>query len=787
MRSRQYIIIALISLTLIPLELVWTRIFSAEFFYTFAFLILSLAILGLGLGALSLRLVSRLSDARHIGIYLALAGLAAIVGPVLVFKLGLDFSQLFSSWGMRGKLVLTVLLLMSAFFFGGMALALLFRQYHRQMSKLYMADLLGAGAGVVMAILAMNIFGTPKATILIAVPILIASFLACQGRSRAIPAIVALLMLILCPSAEKLLEAKREERAPVIYRHWDAMSKVKVFDYGPSRGINVDNIANSPVLLFDGDWSTTKPGETDWEINVSYLIRQFDSCVFLSLGAGGGSDVLQALAEGATEVHAVEINSHVNYMMTHDDISGYAPPAADSTAQTDSASADAGADKTVEPAAPARIIPVAEFSGHIYRDPRVKVITEDARAYVRRFKSKFDVIYSLSSNTWAALSSGAFALAENYLFTTEAFRDYWESLTPSGFMMMEHQMYTPRLVSEVKNALKESGISDPTSHFAVYDLPKMRRKIILLSKQPLTDDLRYRALGELTPEKFADIHLIYPPANDSVKNSVMVKIIERGWEAMADSAPVNISPVTDDRPFVAQMGLWRNFNTEKMSKVGSIADMYGYPVSKLMMIIILATVVILVLPLNLLPYLKRGEHLGAVPWLFFFCIGVAFMGVEIVLMQKYSLLIGASLYSVATILLTLLVASGVGSRFSGRFDYRVAFACIVGWLLLDAFAFRHLIYAAGNLTLALRMAVTAALVAPLGFFMGMPFPMGTARVGELIDWGFAVNGAASVLGSIVILLIAISLGFTTALLIAAGMYALAFLLMAVRRGWSQAS
>jgi hypothetical protein len=784
MKHREYTIIALISLTLIPLELVWTRIFSAEFFYTFAFLILSLAILGLGLGALSLRLVNRLSDVRFIGIYLALAGFATITGPILVFKLGLDFAQLFSSWAMRGKLVLTVLILMSAFFFGGMALALLFRQYHKQMSKLYMADLLGAGAGVGVAILAMNFFGTPAATFLTALPILAASLIACAGKSRVLPVVILLALFALCPFAGKLLEAERKEQAPVIYKHWDAMSKIKVYDYGQGRGLNIDNVANSPVLGFDGDWGTTKPGETEWGINVSYLIRQFDSCVFLSLGAGGGGDVLQALAEGAKEVHAVEINPYINYMMLHDDTRGYVPPPPNSAASegtNDSvAQNDTGAPVT---SAPSRIVSVAEYSGHIYRDSRVKVVTEDARAYVRRFQKKFDVIYSLSSNTWAALSSGAFALAENYLFTTEAFKDYWQSLTPNGFMMMEHQMYTPRLVSEVVMALSELGVPDPKAHLAVYDLSKMRRRIILMSKQPLTDSLRYHALGDLTPEKFADIHLQYPPANDSVKNSLIVKILDRGWEAMADSAPVNISPVRDDQPFVAQMGLWRNLNGEKMSKIGSIADMYGYPVSKLILLIILATVMILVIPLNLLPYFRQGQHLRAAPWLYFFCIGIAYMGVEIILMQKYSLLIGASLYSVATILLTLLVASGIGSRLSERFDFRVVFTCIVGWLLLDALVFRHLINAAGSLTLPLRMTITTLIVAPLGLFMGMPFPMGTARVGELIDWGFAVNGAASVLGSIIILLIALSCGFTVALIVSAAFYAIAFALMRAASAW----
>ncbi len=784
MQVRNYSVVALISLTLIPLELTWTRIFSAEFFYAFAFLVLSLAILGLGFGALALRLVRRLNNPRLLGLYLALAGLCAIAGPILVFKIGMDFSLVFASWAMRGKLAVTVLLLMSSFFFGGMALAMIFKQNHRQMPRLYMADLLGAGAGVVAAVLAMNWFGTPEATFLIALPILLASLIVSSSWTRLVPIAIGAAVFIVQPKAAGLLELPRQERAPVIYKHWDAMSKLKVYSYGDqARGINIDNVANTPVYFFDGNWDDVKPGETEWGINVSYLIQQFDSCVFLSLGAGGGGDVLQALAEGATEVHAVEINQHINDMMITGDPDGYLPlpPAApDSSVGTDSSTVS---DEVEPDTAAAQIVTMPEFSGNIYADPRVTVATEDARAYVKRFQNKFDVIYSLSSNTWAALSSGAFALAENYLFTTEAFEDYWTALSDSGFMMMEHQMYMPRLVSEVKAALIERGVENPTEHFAVYDLPQMRRNIVLLSKRPLTDSLRYYALGALTPEKFGQIHLLFPPANDSLADNLINRIVVNGWKAEADSAVIDISPVTDDRPFVAQLGLWRNLSSDKLDKVSAYSEFRGFPLSRLIIMIILAVVVVLVIPFNLIPYLKKGEHLKLAPWLYFFCIGVAFMAVETVLIQKYGLLIGPSLYSIVTILLTLLVASGLGSRFAREVGDTTAFVMIVIWLLLDAFVFRHVIYAAGGLSLFPRIAITAALLFPLGFFMGMPFPKGALRVGELIDWGFAVNGAASVLGSILVLLVAFSYGFTVALVLAAATYFAAFLLMRAKRAW----
>ena len=135
------------------------------------------------------------------------------------------------------------------------------------------------------------------------------------------------------------------------------------------------------------------------------------------------------------------------------------------------------------------------------------------------------------------------------------------------------------------------------------------------------------------------------------------------------------------------------------------------------------------------------------------------------------------------VLLVLLLASGVGSRFSGRVDTRTAFLGIIAWLLLDIFVLGYLTGALAFLPIAGRVLVTALLIAPLGFFMGMPFPKATLRVGELVDWGFAVNGAASVLGATLILLVAFTYGFAVALGLGGLLYAAAFGLMEMRRSW----
>ena len=207
-------------------------------------------------------------------------GLMTIVSPILVFQLGLDFTQIFVSGMMVLKLIGAIILLSSAFYFGGISLALLFKTNHKEISSLYMSDLVGAGIGVLISLLLMNWFGTPATTFLSAIPVLIAAILVSNKWVKVLPILLILVLFYPFSQAETLLEAERKERAPVIYKHWDATSKIKIFDYGEQyRGINIDNIANTGVNAFDGNWDIPDSAKFGFNI-VDYLIdkhgREFE-------------------------------------------------------------------------------------------------------------------------------------------------------------------------------------------------------------------------------------------------------------------------------------------------------------------------------------------------------------------------------------------------------------------------------------------------------------------------------------------------------------------------------
>ena len=758
MNRKHTITIALLSFSLLSLELIWTRILAAEFFYTFAFLVLSLAILGLGLGALSLRLFPGLDSMQGMRNSLILGGSMILIGPPLVYRLGMSFSALMGSLAMVGKLILVILILSSSFYFCGIALSILFKRFHSQISEMYMADLIGAGLGVVGAIICMNLFGTPVATFLVSIPIFMASMLFSERLLKLFPGLLILISLGAAYNGAALLKSSKPERFPSIYQHWDAMAQIKMFAYpgDEARGMVIDNAANTPVYGFDGDYALPDSGSEDlWGIPAGDLIRQFDACRFLSLGAGGGADVLQALAEGAVEVHAVEVNPWFNKMLTEGDPDGYL------SAYTDTLTS--------------ALVTLPEFTSHFYQDPRVTVVSEDARAFIRRHNSRFDVIYSLSSNTFAALASGSFALAENYLFTIEAFQDYWTALSDSGYLMMEHQFYMPRLVSEALIALDNLGVVDPKSHIAVYNLPEMHRKVLLMSKKPLDTDFLQIALRDITKENYDKVHLVYP-AVDSLKHNIYQRIVDLGWEEVADSLSIDISPNKDNRPFVAQMGLWKNLSFDGEDRLLPY-EFRGFPLTKIIVVIIILVVLLLIFPLTLIPYLKTGPSLSLNNYAYFAVIGFAYMAVELILMQQFTLLVGPSVYGVAAILMTLLISSGIGSRYSSTFESKIVFVAIISWLFLDIVLFRYIVYLFGDFGQVIRILATVVLVSPLGFFMGMPFPKGVRHVGPLVDWSFAVNGAASVLGSTVTILLVISWGYSIGLGVALLLYGTAGLLI----------
>jgi spermidine synthase len=735
MSSPGRLAIGLMAAMLVALEIVWTRIFSAEFFYSFAFLTVSMALLGLGLGALLLRLWPAATQPRTLAVVALLASASAALAPLVVLRLDIDFTALWDTWHNLPLLLVGVLALSLPFLAGGGFIAAILKTNRGDISGIYMADLVGAALGGLTAVWLMNSFGVPAAAVLCCT----LGALAGWRGSRLQRGGTLLLLLGLAAfsrSADHVLVPARVEPAPVIARHWDALGKITVYVYGATaRGINIDNAANMLLYRARSNWRESTPESLRFRLDFRSLIRDRNLQKVMIIGAGGGSDVMQAKLAGAGEIHAVEVNRALNQMLLEGE--------------------------------------QAEFSGHLYSSPGVHVVNEDARTYSKRHAGHFDLIVSRSANTFAALSSGAFALAENFIFTTEAFVDFYRALSDRGVLFVEHQVYIPRVASAVMAALRDMGVEHPERRFAVYDLPTMHRQVLVLSREADVGELIEHTLTPLFAAADSHSRLLHPVDRPQ---QLISRIIADGWQAHWDDARIDISPPTDDRPFVAQMGRWDQLDARRPQQAMGF-EFTGFPLAKLMILTVLAVAVAVGVPILLLPMRAEGARLQAADWLYFAAIGIGYMVVEVVWIQQYNLFIGNSAHTFVIVLLGLLLSSGAGSFCSGRFGDRLPFAFVATWLVVHLLAFPMAVAFLGSLDFAWRVALSCLSVAPAGFFMGMAFPKAAARVGELVDWGFAVNGVASVFGATLAIFIAIHAGFAVTLLVGVFCYLVAMLLL----------
>jgi hypothetical protein len=209
--------------------------------------------------------------------------------------------------------------------------------------------------------------------------------------------------------------------------------------------------------------------------------------------------------------------------------------------------------------------------------------------------------------------------------------------------------------------------------------------------------------------------------------------------------------------------------------------------------VLILSLALIALPL-VLPGRGRGASITAArglrlrTLLYFGLLGLAFLFVEIPLIQQWILIVGQPVYAFAAVVSVLLVFSSLGSlsaRSSGL-PKRAAFAALVVLAVATPFILAWLTRHTLGWPLLLRAGLAALSLAPLAFLMGLPFPLGLARLERdgpaLIPWAWAVNGCASVVAGVLAAMAALSYGFTAVLLAGAACYAGAWLALRTQSG-----
>jgi spermidine synthase len=767
--------LGLSSFATLLLELALTRLFSVILFYHFAFLAISIALLGLGAGGVFAYVrkpqLSR-NTTRTLGSRLCLLNSIAIL---LVLEIVLHVPVALEVSG-KNFLNLTVIYLTSAvpFFLTGVLFSVIFSRESRRIPLLYGADLGGGALACVAVVPLLNWIGGPNTILMASAALAVAAAVwapSHNGRRLAGALLAFFLILISANLSDKLIDvvyAKGVFRNPawVEFARWNALSRVEVDRWGPAKSVVIDADASTYIMNVEPDHVQGTPWEgilMSAPPALANVLRPRGN--FAIIGPGGGVDVLRALTNGSPSVTGIEINPIIaNTIMRGR---------------------------------------YATYSKHLYQRPDVDMHVTDGRSYLRSSPKKFDVVQMTLVDTWASTAAGAFALSENNLYTVEAFREYFEHLNPDGMIAITRWEFREprealRVVAEAMEALHRLGVADPARNFIVASqgLPNEDGipVVVLAKKTAFTPEEEAAVQAHFL--KYPDLHPLYLPSSPQ-PNPFGSLIASNDPYAFARSYAYNVAPVDDNAPFF--------FFTLKPDQIltngHSLHRGIDWKVNLGVLVLLLVLVISLLAVITFLifPLALRGGTVRQSPFplLYFVAVGLGYIFVEIAFIQRFVLFLGHPTYALTVVIFLLMLSSGAGSFFSRRWLPRTQLAwmpivLVIAALLVDVFFLPRWLETWVGFELNVRIAISSLLLAPLGFFMGMPFPTGLRALAlrfnsnptqydpaedNAVEWAWAMNAAASVLGSVLAMVIAIQFGLNITLACGVATYLLALALL----------
>jgi len=782
--------IGLLSLSALSIEITLTTLLSVVEWYHFAFMVVSIALFGYAAAGVLLSLRPSLRE-RSVtpSVSAAMAGVSYVASiyllPFLRFDPILASVKPIHAWVILAQYVVIGL----PFFWTGMCIATLLTRSPDRANSLYFGDLTGAAMGCLLA-LVMIPLGGPRLPIVAAVSsALFSCFLllprakSSRRRYLAFGVLAACLLtasmmvdvdLHVSPykSLSLILRQPGSER---IWTDWSSLSRIdavksSMIRFAPGLpfdqpamipeqiGLTVDGDDLDPITRFDADFSALS-FMNRLPLAVPYEIQHREKV--LVIDGGGGFDVLAGLVLGASEIFVTEKNP--------------------------------GMVKAVKKV-------FADFSGNLYSHPSVKIRVTDARSFLSRSGHKFDLIDLSLKKSQAAVSTGFYSLSENYLLTVEAFRGLISHLSDSGFLIATRWLAPPpreipRILCVAVTALEKDGVEDSWRNIACF---RSYMTVTLMVKRSPLEDWEIERLKQICKQRRFDL-VYYPGISRNETNrfnlldrpryyEIFTEILDRSRrDRFLRLYPFDLNPPTDEKPFF--------FDFMKWSRIGDLKESLGprwnpYLQGGLLLLAILLqstilSVVALGVPIGLLRREREG-YIGMRYLAYFLLLGAAFMLVEVSFLQKFILLVGSPPRAMAASLFGMLTFSGMGSLYGRRLSPHrktllAVFVSIVAVLAAEGVILRSvsgLVLRAGD---AWRFFLAVLMVAPAGFVMGLPFPMGIRILGlerrSSIPLAYAANGSASVIGSAGSLLVGSMIGFSNVFILSGVAYAIAGLLV----------
>ena len=705
-------------------------------------------------------------------------------------RIPFDLVRLEWDMGQLGYIMLAYGVLAIPFFFVGLTVATALTQAADQAGKVYFSDLLGASTGAMLPLLLYPVVGPTGAIILSAFMGAVAGIvlwwsLGLRKISSLIAVLVSLCLLLLAGSVivpswyqmrlspyKGLMVALRYPDAQHLSTRWNVLSRIDVFRSPAVRfapGLSLTYTEELPPQIgfsLDGDelYAVTTDRDRDDLTFLRYLPSTAPYSIHLPQKAlimepGGGLDVLTALYFNVPSVVVIERN----------------PALLDVVRQ-----------------------PAPDFTSQIYNDPRVKLRLTEPRSYLSATDETYDLIVLSPLHALGASAMGLQGLAEEYSMTREAIEQYYQHLSDDGWLVMTRYLQPvpileTRLAATLIETIEDLGLPDADQRLAA--IRSWGTLTLLLKHDVITPD-EIQQLKTFSENLRFDL-VYYPgiqPEEANRFNRFPQAIYYHLFDQLLDPKrredlyrdyPFNIEPVTDDRPFFGYVLKW-----------GSLKEAYDLAQKKWLFLLnggllvpvmliqaILLAAVLIIIPTGLgTKTAKTSSHSVRYTYiiLYYILIALAFMGVEIAMIQRLILFLGHPVYAVSIVLGGLLLFAGLGSLLTStdRFcRWRVRWVLLILSLIVvvEGIGLPEILVSMMALPVGGRLLIAVILLAPLGILMGMPFPLGIiylkeSKLEDIIPWAWAANGSTSVVAAILAVMLAMQIGFTGVFLMAALAY-----------------
>jgi hypothetical protein len=776
----------LIALTTLMMELTLIRVFDVLWYTNMAYMVITLAMFCFGLSGVyaALRPLKKDTDVRfYISVLAFLFALFTFaIRPIMNF-LPFDFNLIYTSpW--RGLLYFQFMYLALAipFFLSGLIFTTVFSRYAGKIQSLYFWDLAGAAIGCIVLVPLLPRIG-PGGIMFVATAFgLWASGLFSENRKWSFVALIVGFAILITPFvhtggyfefSEHIYKrgVKRDrDLGRVEMSYWDPISKIDVINQGRWKHIAYDGGSQSTFIFpFDGNFKALReamPKHTmahfgGQNVYISNYIKRDSDQKVLIIGSAGGQETKSALMYGAAHIDAVEM---VDFVVRIGKTS------------------------------------YADYNGNIFNHPNVHTHVGEGRSFLRASKEKYDIIQIYSNHTTSAIAAGTGAMATTYLQTAEAYQEYFSHLTKNGILHINHHIY-PRMVTTAALAWKKMGRENFKQHVAVFEavgpiqdnLPTM-----LIKMQPWTksevDAIRNFFWGhtKLKEDPLDDKKSFLSPVFYSGSlPSELVKRIKFRVQACTDDKPYfNFLRKTNEM-LPADPPNFMNYSTAAL--LDSQLQRGSIPTDVIHLIVtgaasLLFTGLFILIPLFFSKAGKTKWPRKGSTLVYFACLGAGFILIELVFIQLFMKLIGYPLYTYSTVVFALLLSAAVGSAASGKMNISVnerwawpfVSILIMGVILI----FSHTAIFDFFLTSAtpVRILTAVMMIFPIGFFMGMPFPLGILAIKKqpagAIAWAWGLNGLFTVIGGLLSVILSIFIGFKATIWIALAIYCLALAMFA---------